>query len=162
MTPPPPSTDISADELAALNTQLARSSLAKLSKIAPNLPRVVSLHVQSPRSEEPEALFIPREACELLCEILRAMAEGRSVQIIPQQARLTTQEAADYLGVSRPYVVKLLEDGEIPHEMVGTHRRIKYEDLIAYDREDRKRRKKVREEVTALSEDMGLYADDQD
>jgi len=100
---------------------------------------------------------IPRAAFKLLMDILTAMGEGRAVSIIPHHAELTTKQAADILNVSRPFLVKLLEQAEIPFHMVGTHRRIKYEDLIAYKKNIDAKRLKTLEELSAEAQDMGFY-----
>ena len=74
----------------------------------------------------------PAGAVALLMDILEAMAAGRGVTIIPENAELTTVEAADVLNVSRPFIIKLLDEGAIPHRKVGKHRRIRVDDVMNY------------------------------
>lgn len=105
---------------------------------------------------EDEVLVIPRAAVELIAQILAHMAEGNGVSIIPMQAMLTTQQAADMLNVSRPYLIKLLEDGKIPYTTVGRHRRVRLEDLLDYQRLDDARRRKAADDLTALGQELGL------
>lgn len=84
--------------------------------------------------ETGDLITIPRKALFLLTEILEKMAMGKSITIIPSDSNITTQQAADILNVSRPFVVKMLEKGDIPFNKVGTHRRIKLSDIISYDK----------------------------
>ena len=79
-----------------------------------------------------EDLTVPREAAELLLRVLSSMAAGQPVTLIPEHAELTTQQAADLLNVSRPFLIKLLEDGHIQFRLVGTHRRVEAASLRAY------------------------------
>jgi excisionase family DNA binding protein len=88
----------------------------------------------------PVQVVLPRAAVQLLSHILRKMAEGCAVELISTRAELTTQQAADLLNVSRPYLVSLLESNAIPYRRVGTRRRILFEHVMAYkEAEDAKR-----------------------
>ena len=91
---------------------------------------------------------LPARAVELIVSFLQAMAEQKPVSVIPHTAELTTQQAADFLNVSRPHLIGLLEKGEIPFGKVGTHRRIRVADLFDYKRQsDESRRAAIRKMV---------------
>jgi excisionase family DNA binding protein len=102
-----------------------------------------------------ETLVLPKPAVVLFAQILGMLAEGSGVQAMPDRAMLTTQRAADMLSVSRPYLIGLLERNEIPHTMVGTHRRIAFIDLLEYKRQDDQERRIAVNEVTAIGEELG-------
>jgi excisionase family DNA binding protein len=91
----------------------------------------------------------------MLAQVLSMLADGQGVQIMPDRAMLTTQQAADALNVSRPYLIGLLDRDKIPYEMVGTHRRIAFADLMAYKRRDDQQRRAALDELTALAEELG-------
>ena len=100
---------------------------------------------------------IPAAAYRLLVDALAQMAQGNAVSLIPIHAELTTQEAADLLNVSRPFLIKQIELGEIPHHKVGKHRRINFNDLIVYkERIDRVTAQGL-DEMVAISQELGLY-----
>jgi excisionase family DNA binding protein len=102
-----------------------------------------------------DALVVPRQAAIMFAQILGYLASGQGVQIMPDSAELTTQQAADFLNVSRPYVIKLLEEQAIPYRMVGTHRRIKFQDLREYRLQDDQRRRGAMDELTELGQELG-------
>jgi len=95
------------------------------------------------------SVSVPREAFQFFLEILGHMANGSTVTILPIHAELTSQEAADLLRVSRPYLVQLLESGAIPHRMVGSHRRILASDLLAYLEKDKASRRAILDELAS-------------
>lgn len=107
---------------------LARASASELSRLLRERPAADRARVRLDDHE----LILPRGALLLLRGVLSEMAQGNAVSIVPTHAELTTQEAANFLNVSRPHVVKLLDAGELRHHKVGTHRRIRYLDLIEY------------------------------
>src|SRR6188768_3974862 len=115
-----------------------------------------TIRVQPEGAKEQNTVTVPTEAFELFLDILAQMANGNAVSIVPVHAELTTQQAADLLNVSRPFLVALLDDGKIPSRKVGSHRQVKAADLVAYQQRDEAERKKVLDELTAEAEKHGL------
>lgn len=102
-----------------------------------------------------EVLVLPRPTVLMFADILATLARGQGVQLMPLNAELTTQQAADMMNVSRPYLIGLLERGEIQYRLVGRHRRIQYADLIAYMEADDVKRRAAIEELTRLDQELG-------
>lgn len=100
---------------------------------------------------------LPDSIYAFLVELIATLQQGKCVSILQNQARLTTAEAASMLGVSRQFLVNLLEAGEIPHHKVGTHRRIYVHDLMSYKRKRDNRRKKAIRDLVAAEVAEGLY-----
>lgn len=99
---------------------------------------------------------VPREAFELFVSALERLAAGQAVTLIPMTRELTTQEAADFLNVSRPFLIGLLEEGQIPFRKVGTHRRIQFGDVLRYRQEDDRKRAAIASELSAEAEALDL------
>ena len=104
-----------------------------------------------------EELQVPTHAVRLLMRLLAEMGEGNGVKLLPIHAELSTQQAADLLNVSRPYLVKLLDEGALPSRRVGTHRRVLLHDLMEFKQRELALRLAALDELTALSQEMGLY-----
>lgn len=133
----------------------AHQALRQLERLLPAPDaRAVRLEVQGESGGA--SAIMPRGAFDLLLEILGQMANGNAVTIVPVNAELTTQQAADLLNVSRPYLIGLLEQGKIPFSRVGTHRRIRAEDLLLYRRELASETRASVQELTQQAEDLDL------
>jgi len=100
---------------------------------------------------------LPVSLCEFLVTLIADLGEGQSVAIVQNEAQLTTVEAAATLGVSRQFLVNLLERNGIPYHMVGTHRRIYVRDLLAYKANRDSKRRQVLDQLTRAESDDGLY-----
>lgn len=125
----------------------------------PALGRILDALSSSARLVGPdgEAISLTPSAYEALRSVLACLARGEAISLVPAHTMLSTNEAADYLNVSRPFLIKLLERNEIPYEMVGTHRRVAFRDLAAY----RDRRRRSRAEGLQELADLGQsQADD--
>jgi excisionase family DNA binding protein len=103
-----------------------------------------------------DELVVPQVAVELLARVLAHLANGQGVSIVPANAELTTQQAADMLNVSRPYLIGLLDAGEVEYRKVGTHRRVLAGSLLEYKRRDDVRRREAADELSVLTQEMGL------
>lgn len=97
---------------------------------------------------------IPFAAFEILTDVLAELANGNAVTVVPHHAELTTQEAADILNVSRPHLVQQLEAGAIPYHKVGTHRRIKMSDLMAYRKKSRELSRAALQELADQAQEL--------
>jgi excisionase family DNA binding protein len=137
------------------DAQLARDSARQLAPQLANANHTMQLRVVAPDGGG-ETVTIPTAAFRLLVTILAQMASGNAVRLIPHHAELTTQEAAELLNVSRPYVVRLLDEGRIPFRRVGTHRRVLFKDVMTYKAEHRRARKAALDELSRLDQELGL------
>ena len=107
-------------------------------------------------SQQREVVELPTFALRLLGEILSELALGNAVKVVPIHAQLTTQEGADMLNVSRPHLVKLLDNGVLPHTKTGRHRRIKFTDLMAYKEQRDRTSRDAMDELAAQAQASGM------
>src|SRR6266568_156826 len=139
-------------EIAAEAATAARS-LAPLLRKRKGTPQHVTVVA---KGDHDTRVTVPRAAFELFVRVLGEMANGNAVSIVAVHAELTTQQAADLLHVSRPFMAKLLEDGKIPCRMVGTRRRVRFEDLVRYKQKGEADRQKVYDDLAAEAQRLGL------
>lgn len=132
-------------------TEVAKESSRRLSPFSDQ-----SLKVQIQAKGKQETIELPAAAVQLLTRILAEMAAGNAVTLIPVHAELTTQEAADLLNVSRPFLVKLLHDGKIPYRKVGAHHRILFSDLMEYKRQSDEECDKALRALTKQAQELGM------
>jgi excisionase family DNA binding protein len=104
-----------------------------------------------------EEIILPESVYNALRQIIHAMASGQSITIVPHDREMTTQQAADFLNVSRPYLIKMLEQGKIPYTKVGSHRRVRSQDIMVYKQKRNKQRRQNLSEFTAFLQDEGFY-----
>ncbi len=120
-------------------------------------PSSVRLLMSEPQEQQ---IVLPRRAAQLLADMLAELANGNAVSLVPLQAELTTQQAADLLGVSRPYLIGILERGEIAHRRVGNRRRVPVGDLLRYQEEQGERTRAAVAALTEQAEELRLGYDD--
>lgn len=109
------------------------------------------------RSAEGTEIRLPQTVFDVLLHVVREMAQGRAVVLIPEDEDFTTQAAADYLGMSRQYLVRLLDEKELPSHKVGTHRRIRFKDLRAYAAVRNKDRREILDKLFDSAKEAGRY-----
>jgi excisionase family DNA binding protein len=142
-----PSSLSDADKRAAL---AARRALAELSDHG-------SLHIEAEASNGSHTSFnLPAAAVRLLTDLLGHLGDGRTVSVTPDNAELTTRQAADLLNVSRPHLVKLIGEGALPHHMVGTHHRLLLQDVMAYKAKRHQETGKAMDELAAEAQELGM------
>ncbi len=135
---------------------LARDSARDLSLLLGRKPGTTSLNVAVRGGKQPDAIPVPASALPLIADMLAQLARGRAVTIIPLDSELTTQQAADFLGVSRPHFVKMLDRKELPFRKVGSHRRVLFADLTDFKAKKVAARRKALDEMVSEAQKLGL------
>lgn len=136
-------------------TRAANAAAYRVHNILRNHPGEATVPLVDPSGDE--ELTVPREAAEMLEHLLTSLAQGQPVMLLPGNAELTTQQAADLLGVSRPHLIKLLDTEAIGYRLVGTHRRIDAKSLRSYRDASRAKQRSAADALSELTEEMGLY-----
>jgi excisionase family DNA binding protein len=131
---------------------ISRAAAEKLRKVA-EANQDVSIVVR----EVPNLVVpLPARAVQLILKLLETMSERIPVSIIPHEAELTTQQAADYLNVSRPFLTGLIDKGAIKHRMVGRRRKIKFADLLEFERASREQRRQAIQQMSEEARKLNL------
>jgi len=134
---------------------LARESGRVLSSVLKSRAKAQQIDLRDSKGAV-RTLSVPAAAMRLLLNALTEIGQGNAVSITPIHAELTTQEAADVLNVSRPYLVQLLEKGEIPFHKIGTHRRVRHQDVIDYKNRIDAERRKALNELAAQAQELNM------
>ncbi len=135
--------------------QQAAADAAERLTLEPNGDQHFQYFITDSRQEEP--IELPAAAVAVLGDVLKFMSHGHGLTLFPRLSEVTSMEAADILNVSRPYVIKLLEEGAMPFRLVGRHRRISLRDLLAYKERSDRETDEALDELVALSQELGLY-----
>ncbi len=134
-----------------------KAAMESLSALEAVLSTIDSEKTEIEIGKTNDKIEIPKRALLLLVDILKAMSGGKEISIIPVAAEISTQQGAEILGCSRPYLVKLLDGGRIPFIKVGKHRRVKFEDILKYKRKMKEEQKKHLIDMMVSDEEIGLY-----
>ena len=105
---------------------------------------------------ESDEFVLPGHVMKILLDVLSEMSKGNAISLIPHNQEVSTQEAANILNVSRPFLVKLLENGDIPFHKVGTHRRVRLQDILSYKTETDEQRSEALDKLAELSQSEGM------
>ncbi len=135
--------------------KLSRESSRLLAPLIQDRASTIQVKIVKEDGNEQDVV-IPATTFHLLVDILSQMAQGNAVSIVPIHAELTTQEAADIINVSRPFLIKLIESQEIPCRKVGRHRRIRFTDLVEYKQKTDSQRTKALDELAAQAQELNM------
>jgi len=144
------------NKISGDDQRIALGSMAKLKGVSVKLRTDSTPGVNIKIQETGDFITIPKNALFLLISILSNMSEGKSISIIPTDSEVSTQQAADILNVSRPHLVKLLENNTIPYKKVGSHRRILLRDLVIYEKGLQQIREEKLKFLSEQAQDLNL------
>jgi excisionase family DNA binding protein len=147
----------SIDEIKKPSKEEQQIALESYNALDSLLKQITDQHPEIEIAETNERIKVPIQALRLLSKILRATAHGQPISIVPLAMEVTTQSAADFLGCSRPHLVKLLEEGVIPYTKVGRHRRVKFEDLQKYKKAMKANQRRLLAEMMKQDEEYSMY-----
>ncbi len=136
--------------------ELAKEASKKLIPLFQKKEEVYELEIRADKKGKKEKVTIPLSAFSFLFEILKQMAGGNAMTLIPYHAQLTTQEAANFLNVSRPFLIKLLEEGKISFTKVGRHRRVQFDDILEYKNKIAAESEKAKNDLAKDAQDLNL------
>jgi excisionase family DNA binding protein len=137
------------------DAQVARESGQQLGRILETGGAEAQFRFR-PEGNAEQTVTLPLTAVRLLKDILDKMALGHGVTVVSLPDELSSQQAADLLNVTRPYLIGLLEEGRIPSRLEGNHRRIRLDDLLAYKRQDDAKRLEALGELVAQAQELGM------
>ncbi len=133
---------------------IPQDQLAVVAEVFAKSDHLALIDDNGKRTRIPDVLFAH------FARIVRLISEGQAVVLMPEEETFTTQAAANYLGVSRQHLVGLLEGSKIPHHKVGTHRRVTFKDLLAYEKKRDRVRREALDKLAAEADAAGLYDSD--
>lgn len=149
--------------MSSMSTMLPNKEEAILAKIS---SRELAAYVETAAASQQVAITdkagqlhqveVPVSALRLLVDVLTELGDGNTVKLIPVHAEMTTQEVADMLGMSRPTLIKILDEGHIPYHRSGNRRKVKYSDVVEYKKEIDNKRLQALDELSELDQSLGL------
>lgn len=137
--------------------EATEAQIQEFSRFLADAPSAAEHQAPQLVSQTGQTRELPADLYKVLVDVAEALSQGRGVTVMPTDTQLTTQGAADFLGMSRPSLVKLLEGGEIPFTKVGRHRRVLLSDVAAYEQSLRQKRREALQRLTAESYEDGSY-----
>ena len=117
--------------------------------------RAATITVESDDGDVPP-IAVPAQVLRVLAKTLGMMARGQTITLVHEQQELSTVEAANFLNVSRPFIIKEIQHGRLPHRMVGTHRRVLFSDLVDYAKKMREGQQSALDQMAANERELGL------